>query len=209
MFLNISAEFQKKSCAKCFFDMNGTTIQEKFNRVYCENMHKVRHFCFSYIQDMEICEDLTQDIFETLWKRKEYVNLDENILPYLLIIAKNKCLNTIAKSNVKLKYRQRKESSSKDDINSFALNELTVSKLYSKEIDRIYAKALDTMPAMVRETYLKIRVEQLKYKKVAEMENVSIKTIERRITIATSILRKYLRDYIKMIVLIISGLSNL
>lgn len=188
--------------------MNGTTIQEKFNRVYCENMHKVRHFCFSYIQDMEICEDLTQDIFETLWKRKEYVNLDENILPYLLIIAKNKCLNTIAKSNVKLKYRQRKESSSKDDINSFALNELTVSKLYSEEIRKIYSNALDSMSPLVKETYIKIRVEELKYKEVAEKEGVSIKTIERRITIATSILRKYLRDYIKMIVLIITGLHS-
>ncbi len=64
------------------------------------------------------------------------------------------------------------------------------------------------MSPLVKETYIKIRVEELKYKEVAEKEGVSIKTIERRITIATSILRKYLRDYIKMIVLIIIGLHS-
>ena len=64
------------------------------------------------------------------------------------------------------------------------------------------------MSPLVKETYMKIRVEELKYKEVAEKEGVSIKTIERRITIATSILRKYLRDYIKMIVLIITGLHS-
>ncbi|MBQ6871779.1 MAG: sigma-70 family RNA polymerase sigma factor [Bacteroidales bacterium] len=188
---------------------NQITIKEKFNKVYCENMHKVRHFCFSYIPDEAICKDITQDVFETLWNRKEYVDLDNDILPYLLIIAKNKCLNAIARVNVKKKYTQRKNSSSRDDINSFALNELTVSNLYSKEIRQIYIQALESMPSPVRQTYLKIRVERLKYKKAAEIENVSVKTIERRITIATSILRKFLRDYIKIIVLITSGLFNL
>lgn len=188
--------------------MTASSITEKFNSVYCEHLHKVRHFCFSYIQDKEVCEDITQDVFETLWHRREHVVLDSTILPYLLVIAKNKCLNALAKTDVKRKYSWRKNNSTKDDMNSFALNELTVSKLYSEEIHKIYTKALDSMNPLVRETYLKIRVEQLKYKEVAENENVSVKTIERRITIATSILRKYLRDYIKMIVLIITGLHS-
>ena len=189
--------------------MSGSSINEKFNNVYREHLHKVQHFCFSYIQDKEVCEDITQDVFETLWHRRENVTLDSSILPYLLVIAKNKCLNALAKSDVKRKYFWRKNNSAKDDINSFALNELSVSKLYSKEINQIYTQALNAMPEIVRETYLKIRVEQLKYKEVAQMENISVKTLERRITIATSILRKYLRDYIKIIVLIISGRSRL
>ncbi len=188
--------------------MSSSTINKKFNNVYCEYLHKVRHFCFSYIQDKEICEDITQDVFETLWHRRDSVVLDSTILPYLLVIAKNKCLNALAKSKVKSKYTWRRSNSSKDDINAFALNELSVSKLYSNEIRKIYSEALDSMSPLVRDTYIKIRVEELKYKEVAEKEGVSIKTIERRITIATSILRKYLRDYIKMIVLIITGLHS-
>ena len=188
--------------------MSGLSTNEKFNSVYCEYLHKVRHFCFSYIQDKEVCEDITQDVFETLWQRRESVVLDSSVLPYLLVIAKNKCLNALAKDKVKSKYTWRRSNTSKDDINSFALNELSVSKLYSEEIRKIYSNALDSMSPLVKETYIKIRVEELKYKEVAEKEGVSIKTIERRITIATSILRKYLRDYIKMIVLIITGLHS-
>ena len=189
--------------------MSGPSINEKFNYVYCEHLHKVLHFCFSYIQDKEICEDITQDVFETLWQRRDSVVLDSTVLPYLLVIAKNKCLNALAKSKVKSKYTWRRNNSSKDDINSFALNELSVSKLYSEEIRTMYSKALDSMSPLVRDTYMKIRVEELKYKEVAEKEGVSIKTIERRITIATAILRKYLRDYIKLVVLLLTGLQSL
>lgn len=188
--------------------MSSSTINEKFNSVYCEHLHKVRHFCFSYIQDKEICEDITQDVFETLWQRRESVVLDSTVLPYLLVIAKNKCLNALAKDKVKSKYTWRRSNSSKDDINSFALNELSVSKLYSEEIRKIYSDALDSMSPLVKETYIKIRVDKLKYKEVAEKEGVSVKTLERRITIATSILRKYLRDYIKIVVLLLTSLYS-
>ncbi len=189
--------------------MTSSQIKERFNQVYCENLHKVRHFCFSYIQDEKFCEDITQDVFETLWERREYVDLNNNILPYLLVIAKNKCLNALASNKVKQKYSWRKSNSAKDDRNAFALNELTISKLYSQEIQQSYLKALDQMPQIIKDTYLKIRVEQLKYKEVAEKENVSVKTIERRITIATQILRKHLRDYIKIIVLLLTGIHSL
>ena len=188
--------------------MSSSTINEKFNSVYCEHLHKVRHFCFSYIQDKEICEDITQDVFETLWQRRESVVLDSTVLPYLLVIAKNKCLNALAKDKVKSKYTWRRSNSSKDDINSFALNELSVSKLYSEEIRKIYSDALDSMSPLVKETYIKIRVDKLKYKEVAEKEGVSVKTLERRITIATSILRKYLREYIKIVVLLLTSLYS-
>lgn len=186
-----------------------SSINERFNDVYLEYLHKVRHFCFSYIPDEQICEDITQDVFETLWQRRENVKLDESVLPYILIIAKNKCLNILTKNNVHKKYSWRKNSGAKDELNAFALNELTVSKLYSNEINRIYSKALESMPPQVRETYLKIRFDRMKYKEVADIENISVKTVEYRISVATVILRKFLRDYLKNIVIFVTGLVNL
>ncbi len=182
------------------------SINEKFNKAYRQNFHKVRHFCYSYTQDISLSEDITQDVFETLWYKREAVDLDNEILPYLLVLAKNKCLNTLLHANVKHKYLERSYNRMLDDINTLALQELSVHRLYSKEIGLIYAKALGSMPEAVRKTWIAIRVEGNRYKKVAAAENVSVKTLERRITIATAILRKYLRDYIKLIVLILLGL---
>ncbi|MBQ7773033.1 MAG: RNA polymerase sigma-70 factor [Bacteroidales bacterium] len=185
------------------------SINSRFNEVYLKYLHKVRHFCFSYIPDKQICEDITQDVFETLWQRRENVKLDDSILTYILIIAKNKCLNILTKNNVHKKYSWRKNNRAKDELNAFALSELTVSKLYSNEISRIYSKALEQMSPQVRETYLKIRFDRMKYREVADMEKISIKTVEYRISAATAILRKFLRDYLRNIVIFVTGLVNI
>lgn len=179
------------------------SINEKFNAAYRQNFHKVRHFCYAYTQDISLSEDIAQDVFETLWHKRHTVDLDNDILPYLLVLAKNKCLNFLLHTNVRHKYSRRSYNRMIDDINSQALQELSVHRLYSREITSIYSRALESMPEAVRKTWIAIRVEGNRYKKVAAAENVSVKTLERRITIATAILRKYLRDYIKLVVFIL------
>ena len=183
-------------------------LRKKFDLTYSENLHKIRHFCYSYIQDPDLCEDIVQDVFITLWGRMEFIDTQKDILPYLITLAKNRCLNLLTKENVRKKYNTRKTSSAKDELNAMALHELSASRLYSAEIESIFSKALESMPPKVKDTYIQIRLNGIRYKKLAEAEQISVKTLERRITIATAILRKSLRDYVDFIVILLATLVN-
>ncbi|MGL5919370.1 MAG: sigma factor-like helix-turn-helix DNA-binding protein, partial [Bacteroidales bacterium] len=52
-----------------------------------------------------------------------------------------------------------------------------------------------SLPVEVRESFLLSREQGLKYQEIAERQNVSVKTIEKRISSALLILRRELREY--------------
>jgi RNA polymerase sigma-70 factor (ECF subfamily) len=77
---------------------------------------------------------------------------------------------------------------SEEDVQEYPLldSELT------KQIDR----AIQNLPDGIRETFMLNRFEGLSYQQIAKQENVSVKTIEYRISKALTILRKDLGDYL-------------
>lgn len=182
-------------------------LKYKFEEVYRTCYHKVRYFCFSYLDDHEQAVDVAQDVFMTLWENFATVDTGRDILPYLMTMARNRCLNILQRRKVKGRYEGNYARSFMDDINSFSLSEMAVSDLYSEEVGKILARSMDEMPEKVRESFVEIRLEDNKYKEVAEKQNVTVKTLEHRMSAAMSILRKNMRDYIKFIVLLLSGMN--
>jgi len=57
-----------------------------------------------------------------------------------------------------------------------------------------YSEALLKMPEKVRTTFLMSRGEELKYAEIAERLNVSIKAIEKRMTLALALLKRELLE---------------
>ncbi|HKJ79797.1 MAG TPA: sigma-70 family RNA polymerase sigma factor, partial [Prolixibacteraceae bacterium] len=57
-----------------------------------------------------------------------------------------------------------------------------------------YEKALEKMPEKQRTVFLLSRAENLKYKEIAEMLGISVKAVEKRMTLALEFLRKYLKE---------------
>ncbi len=167
-------------------------LKYKFEEVYRTCYHKVRYFCFSYLDDYEQAVDVAQDVFMTLWENFATVDTERDILQ---------------RRKVKGRYEGNYARSFMDDINSFSLSEMAVSDLYSEEVGKILARSMDEMPEKVRESFVEIRLEDNKYKEVAEKQNVTVKTLEHRMSAAMSILRKNMRDYIKFIVLLLSGMN--
>ena len=74
-------------------------------------------------------------------------------------------------------------------------------KIFSTEIQHIVNKALDKMPPQSREIFMLSRNSNLPTKKIAEQQNISLKTVEFHITKALRILRVELKDYLASILL--------
>ena len=89
------------------------------------------------------------------------------------------------------------------DISIMALSNSSLGNLYSKEVEKLYASAVELMPPKVRETFLFSRKQLLKNREVAQMQNISEKTVEYRISCAYKILRKVMGDYFLLIVLML------
>ncbi|WP_372933973.1 sigma-70 family RNA polymerase sigma factor, partial [Mariniphaga sediminis] len=68
-----------------------------------------------------------------------------------------------------------------------------------EELMRMIDKAIEELPAELKEAFTMNRYSDMKYAEIAEKLQVSIKTVEARISRALKILRKELKGYLSVI----------
>lgn len=168
---------------------------DAFDACYVNNFYKIRSFIRGYLQDDELAQDLSQEVFMTLWENRDKVDFSESVLPYLFLIAKNKTINFLKKRITGRKYSGYVLNHSKVELDFMALSHNTSTSVYTKEISQLIQQAITEMPLQTQETFLLSRGNELTYHEVAFKQGVSVKTIEYRISCALKIMRKYLKDY--------------
>lgn len=170
-----------------------------FEQMYISNYHKIRSFCIGYLRDEATSKCVAQEVFISAWTNRENLVFNDNLLPYLFVLAKNKCLNILKREKVKNNYNNYNKSSNRESLNYDALKDSTIHDLYSSDIQALIREAFELMPESVKETFNLSRYKNLKYKEIAKEQNISIKTVEYRIMYALRIFRKVLKDYIPML----------
>lgn len=172
-----------------------------FEEVYACHFKKVQFYAYNYLKDSEKAENIAQDVFLALWEQMDIVQEDGEILPYLFVLTKYRCLNWLRREKHHTKYTQEKISSA--DISITALKDESSTQLYSKEVTQLINKSLLQMPDKVRETFIFSKFRDLKNREIAQKQKISEKTVEYRISYAYKILRKNLKDYALLLILVL------
>jgi RNA polymerase sigma-70 factor (ECF subfamily) len=167
-----------------------------FEQLYVDNYHKIRSFCNHYLRDDDMSKSVAQDVFVSIWNNREALQFTNELLPYLFVLAKNSCLNILLREKVKRKHSEHGKRVQRDALNFSSLKESSVTNLYGKEVEGIIKNAFENMPDTVRATFCLSRFKNLKYEEIAIKQDISIKTVEYRIMYALRILRKFLKDYL-------------
>jgi len=141
------------------------------------------------INDQQIAEDIAQEVFMELWKKREQLNITGSLKSYLTRAAFNKTLNHIRDQKIRL-------SDSKElEVEDFGGVE-DVDQTNVDDLKRKIAEAVQLLPDRCRMVFLLSRDQQMTYQEIAEALDISIKTVENQISKALKILRKYLGPYV-------------
>ena len=177
-----------------------------FKTIYKENFNKVRFYAKYYLNNEHEAENVAQEVFIVLWNNRKKFTSESEILPYLTVICRNLCINILRRRINISKYHRYNEKYNQDSMALNALYDYSSTAVYINEINTLMEKALNKMPDKIRTTFRQCRVQGLKYEEVAIAENISIKTVEYRMSYALKILRKYFKDYLVTIILILAAL---
>lgn len=167
-----------------------------FEECYKLYFLKVVYYANSYLNDIEAARDIGCEVFLTVWEKRQHINFSIDMLPFLLVLARNRCLNRLKKIQTENRYKQEILEYQKREINYISLSESALVKLYSSEIKEMIEEAVEQMPEKVRRTFHMSRFKRMKYSEIAIQENVSVKAVEKRIMLALKILRVKLKDYL-------------
>ena len=155
----------------------------------------------SYVHDLEVAEDLVNDSFVKLWEKRSEI-LTDNFEAYLFQIVIRRCLDHLKSEHTQSRIRQNqaKYRMLAYEINS--LSECNPNRLYAHEIERLYQECIAQMPTLTREVFLANRIQNKTYKEIAEEQGISVRQVTTEIQNALSSLRRALKDYLPILLLL-------
>ena len=172
----MSAEFLQNCDDEKLFDMLCQDNRRAFGEIYSRYWDKLYIYTAKAIRDKEAAKDIIQEIFVSLWQRRQSLKNTQSLSGYLFTAARFKGItyiqrnlkNSGCEASLVAHFTGRQDS----------LNEL----LDAKELNTIINKKVERLPEKMKEVYILSRNEQLSYKEIAERLQISDKTVKKQIS---------------------------
>jgi len=168
-----------------------------FDRIYVIYFSRMKRFAKEYVLSDEDAENIVQDVFMLLWEKRDVLEVQVSLVPYLFSLVKNKCLDYLRRKVVVEEYKQELS------VKLFSLELMDYSFSSDEEIEMLVTNAVNKLPDRCREIFIKSRVEGKKYREIAEELNISVNTVENQMSIALKKLRVELKDYLSLLLFLI------
>lgn len=160
-------------------------IELLFRRYYAYTVKNVLRI----IPDTGVAEDLGQEVFFELWKKRERIQIKTAVKAYLRRSATNKALNYLRDNKVVFTEEEKAPQQISKHISA-------QQNLEAAELEEIIQMAIDNLPDRCRVAFNLSRFEHKSYQEIADLMGVSIKTVENQIGKALKILRATISPFV-------------
>lgn len=136
-------------------------------------------FAYSFVRSTEMSEEIVSDVFIRVWEKRKQLEEIHNLRVYLYISTKNNSLKYLLK--------QQKQVAITIDELSVEIRSINADPeqlMITAEMRNRIAIAIEQLPPRCKIIYKLIKEDGLKYKEVAEILDISIKTIDNQLAIA-------------------------
>jgi len=137
------------------------------------------------LHDPGVAEELSQDVFLELWRRRESLQPDSSVPGYLLQAVRNRALNHLRHLQV------QKKSAVYVEALSERVEHADV-EAQARELEQAITTAISELPPRTREVFLLSRERNLRYSEIAEQLGISVKAVEANMSRALRQLREKL-----------------
>lgn len=140
---------------------------------------KLIHFSSLITHSRESAEEVVSDVFLKIWHNRSTLTRVENFHLYIYIITKNLSINC------SLKQKRNKSFSLDDTVVEFKSIYLDPEQLMiTGEMYKRILTAISELPPKCQLIFKLIKEDGLKYREVAALLDISLKTVENQMTIA-------------------------
>jgi RNA polymerase sigma-70 factor (family 1) len=170
--------------------------QTAFSTIFTRYYRDLTLFANSILHNTEHSEEIVQDVFVKLWENCDSLQIHSSLKSYLVKSVQNRCIDWIR--HMKIRNRYGSEVLDNPVISANDAEEYVLYSELSGKIDTI----LEHLPEDVANTFKMNRYDGLKYHEIAEKLDVSVRTVEVRISKALQMLREKLGDYMVVLILL-------
>jgi RNA polymerase sigma-70 factor (ECF subfamily) len=157
---------------------------EAFDVVYHQFSKKMFHFALGLVKDRDIAKDLVQEVFVSLWEKRDRVDLDLNFDNYIFTITYNSIRKYFRKKSIETKVIDHLAKNSPEIIESVD------GILIYNELLELASETIENLPPRRKAVYKLSKQEGMKIKEIASKLNISTSTAENHLAKAL----KYLKE---------------
>lgn len=158
--------------------------RKAFKKIFDQYYEPIRNFLYFKLKDIDKAEDLTQDVFLKAWEKRNGIE-NETVKGYLFTIATNLMRKEFniqaADKKVELKITDKTTS------------ETPGFEMESKEFAEQLKIAIEDLPEKSQTVFLMSRMDKHTYPEIAKILEISVKTVEKRMSLALAELREKLK----------------
>lgn len=141
--------------------------------------NRLKQFAYSILKSNEEAEELVSDLFIRIWTKKEQLTTIESPLLYFYTSTRNLAFTRIS--------RLKKQNTLPVEEWLVQLNSIYFDPerlMMTEEMMRQIKQAVNDLPPRCRVIFKLVKEDGLKYREVAELLHLSVKTIEAQMAIA-------------------------
>ncbi len=154
---------------------------------------KMIRLALIYLPGYQNAEDVVSDVLVKLLKQKTQLSDIQNFEAYLYTAVKNEALNLLKSKRLKHAY------TSYEDQSDFLTSDFTdpYEVYVANELSELTFNTIEKLPPKRKLVYKFIKDDGLKYKEVAELLEISERTVEAHLKLAVKEIRQVVKQYLK------------
>ena len=139
----------------------------------------LQNFAYSIVKSRVLAEEIASDLLLEVWVRRHKLMEIENLKLYLFVSVKNAAV-------ARLKQENRLSKFSIEDLHVEFVSEYgnPGQSTDLHQLENIIAKAVKDLPPSCQLIYKLAKEDRLKYKEIAQLLDLSVKTIDNQLAIA-------------------------
>jgi RNA polymerase sigma-70 factor (family 1) len=154
-----------------------------FNTIYQQYSKPLYVYLLHKLKEPEVCNDVLQDIFVSLWEKREQLNIDVSVKAYLYQVARYKIIDLYRQDIKYQKYLA--ELAEFMTIDESTITDRIDNRKKLQEIEL----AVNKLPEKMREIFILSRYEHQTTRDIASKTNLSPQTVKNQLSKALRILR--------------------
>ncbi len=160
---------------------------KQFEEIFKKYYHELGKYALKYLRDVDLSDEIVQEVFVRLWKKRESLSNVDNIRAYLYSMVRNASIDYLRKGQPNFM------EDGLDQLVDIGHSDENLAE--NHDLNIYIEKALKKLPKKCYAIFALKRFENLSTKETAKELNISEKTVENQMTIALKKIKDYLAKY--------------
>ena len=153
--------------------------EQAYKELFFILFNSLTRFATGIVQSKEVAEEIVSDVFISIWTDRAKLNTIDDLQLYIFVAVKNKSIH-------KLKQLNKRSTVSIDeiDVEMESIYQTPEERILSTESLSRIESAMNSLPQRARLILKLAKEDKMRYKDIAALLNISVKTVDNQLAIA-------------------------